>query len=413
MSEMLKGGVSKNVGGAGVAGDVADNFSEAAPDETQAKCKIADISNKLKDKAGKGKDKAVAPKPEAIIGRQRYKGKAGRGTVGDSRHMIDTYQGWAQMLKDGKASPSQQRVINGMSPNEGGLDAVQAYEWGKGAPALTAGAMQKTTNTEGTGELSQQIKDFRTNNPTKYQELFADKGWTVEGGDPKPVKDKKGNPVVHKTGPKKGQPVMKTDPPKLYYKDPLQPKMAPITGKPLQAYLQDTNKIPFADTALQPFMDAGRDPEFQKQQVTDFQKRLDGRAAKDNVPSYGHPTGSYLTSETGRAVLLDQSVNAPNAVGRDLGKALDQFYAANPTASKDPGTWTPEQRAAYEPQILDNYAGHPAVPGNPKGHPPTKAIAATPGTRRMTDPTGRRNRILKIANNGHLSSVPGSYVPPP
>jgi hypothetical protein len=112
-------------------------------------------------------------------------------------------------------------------------------------------------------------------------------------------------------------------------------------------------------------------------------------------------------------MLLDESVNAPNAVGRDLGKALDKFFKDNPTAPKDPTTWTPEQRALYEPQILDDYAGHPAVPANPKAKPPTPAIPEKDGTRHMTDPNGRRDKILKQAANGQLSSDPGSYIPPP
>ena len=41
----------------------------------------------------------------------------------------------------------------GVAPNEGNFDAVQSYD----SEIITAGAMQKTVNSSGTGELPEQI----------------------------------------------------------------------------------------------------------------------------------------------------------------------------------------------------------------------------------------------------------------
>src|SRR5699024_7111461 len=71
-------------------------------------------------------------------------------------------------------SPEQQRIVAlekeniAMSENEGNFDAVHSYD----SEAVTAGAMQKTVNSNGFGELSEQVLKFKRNNPNLYLQLF-------------------------------------------------------------------------------------------------------------------------------------------------------------------------------------------------------------------------------------------------
>jgi hypothetical protein len=146
---------------------------------------------------------------------------------------------------------------------------------------------------------------------------------------------------------------------------------------------------------LTPLLEAGRDVDFQKKQIVDFRDRLNG--AVDQKPAgakgnYAHPISSYVTSEQGAALVLDQSVNRPAHVAGSFGRALDRFYAANPKAPADPATWTAEQRAQYEPKIIANY------------------IAERNATN-MTDPQDRADHLTN-AKSG-LSAAPGSFVRTP
>ena len=276
---------------------------------------------------------------------------------------------WAGLLQAGKVAPSEQRVICRMAMNEGKLDAVQAYD----NQTVSAGAMQKTVNAGGTGELAKQVYDFSQANPAKYQSLFSDKGWTV----------------AHTGKGAKGDDYTMT----------FSPDGKPRTPAETRAYIKDRSAPDHWNKALVPLLQAGRDPDFQAQQLGDFKSRLDEaigtvprgttyKAVKGGTP-YTHPISDYVTSEQGVALVLDQHVNRPNSVATSFGRALDAFYAANPKAPADPTTWTADRRAEYEPKIVSDYQAQRKGSG-------------------MTDSDGRYGRI--VGQGTPLSATPGSFA---
>lgn len=281
----------------------------------------------------------------------------------DTTNRVATSPAWQGLVDAGQVTASEQRVISRMSDNEGRLDSVQAYD----SEIATLGAMQKTINPQGTGELPKQVWDFKQANPDKYQSLFADRGWTVEHVG-------KGNGVSD-------------------YAMRFTVEGRTLSAAETATYIKDRAHPEHWNAALDPLLKAGRDPDFQAQQIRDFKGRLD--TAMATVPrgaAYTKPISAYLTSEQGAALVLDQSVNRPGRVASSLGGALDRFYAANPKAPRDPAQWTAEQRASYEPQIMTAYQ--------------SERVAS-----RMTDPTTRATHIVGAGTT--LSADPGSFVATP
>lgn len=283
----------------------------------------------------------------------------------DPAYKVGNSPAWAELEKAGTATASEHAVIGHMTANEGRLDSVQSYD----NQIVSVGAMQKTMDPNGRGELPRQVWDFRQAEPQKYQELFADKGWTAEQVG-------KGSAAAYELRLTVGG---KT-----------------LTARETSAYIKDHGDPAHWDTALKPLQAAGRDPAFQAQQIGDFQRRL--HQALDVVPAganYTKPAGDYLTSEQGAALLMDHSVNRPNHVDNAFGAALDRFYAANPKTSRDPATWTTDQRATYEPEILKHYVA-------------TRELSYGKGpTGTMTDAKGRAAYITNSASP--LSADPGSF----
>jgi len=281
----------------------------------------------------------------------------------DTTNLVGTSSAWNGMVAAGKVTPSERRVISQMALNEGRLDSVQAYD----SETVTAGAMQKTINANGTGELPKQVYDFSQSNPAGYKALFADKGWTV----------------AH-TGKGHGT----SD-----YTMTFSADGKPTTPQQTRAYIKDKTAPDHWNAALDPLLQAGRDPAFQAVQIQDFKTRLDGAMA--GTPSgkgYTQPISAYVTSEKGAALVLDESVNRPNNVPHTFGRALDSFYAANPKASRYPTQWTAAQRADYEPKIMTAYE-------------------AERTTSSMSHPTERAQTIVGPASP--LSDAPKSFVPTP
>ena len=84
----------------------------------------------------------------------------------------------------------------------------------------------------------------------------------------------------------------------------------------------------------------------------DFIDRLRNVVFPIAPPHYDHPVSEYFISDLGRATALDQSVNRPAHVGRDIGKTFDKFFARHPTITKNPNEWG-ESSSAYEHKILE------------------------------------------------------------
>ncbi|EHR73202.1 hypothetical protein BurJ1DRAFT_4411 [Burkholderiales bacterium JOSHI_001] len=227
------------------------------------------------------------------------------------------WNGWDELIAHGCATAEERDMITAMSENEGSFEAVQSYD----SQALTVGAMQKTVNTTGGGEFTQQLADFKAKDPDSYQRLFASQGWTEEGG-------------------------------KTYFKDAAGTKR---TGEQLQSYLRSASHANQVK-ALAPLRLAGRDDAFRKQQVCDFIKRA--HQATDRGIDVGKDefaAGDFITSTRGKAMLLDSSVNGGPAEGT-FQSAVNWFYQSNPKAGKDPKAWSAEERAKYEPILADRYA---------------------------------------------------------
>lgn len=299
----------------------------------------------------------------------RY-GKTGGGPTyanrpnSDPAFKVGNSPAWNTLEAAGKVTPSERAVISRMSASEGRLDAVQGYD----NQIISAGAMQKTVNPQGTGELPRQVWDFKEANPEKYQTLFADKGWTVERVKPGNTEDS--------------------------FALRLTVDGKTLTPRETADYIKDRENPDHWTKALDPMQKAGRDPDFQTQQIKDFQSRL--RVATSVIPAgpnYTKPAGDYVTSEQGAALLLDHHVNRPAHVDNAFGLALDRFYAANPKVSRDPADWTAEQREQYEPAILSNYQATRELKYNGSA---------------MTDADKRAARIVDPSSP--LSAKPGSFV---
>ncbi len=222
-----------------------------------------------------------------------------------------------------------------MSANEGDLDAVQAYD----SQIVSIGAMQKTVNPGGQGELPVQLREFRDDPATQsvFDRVLGSKGYSLD------------RPILGKN--KDGSIKYGSD--TLSYIDPKTPNASSITGSDLSDFIRN-NRDRWPDT-LGPFRELGRTPEFQRKQILDFNDRLT-KSLNVTPKGYSNSIGDYVTSEHGSALVLDQDVNAPGNVSRNFGQALNQFYTANPKISTDPTTWTAAERAGHEAAIIENYS---------------------------------------------------------
>ena len=220
---------------------------------------------------------------------------------------LKDYKGWASLILQGRATDEDKRILIAMSANEGRLDSLQSYD----SEILTAGAMQKTINIEGGGELPVQIFQFREEYPELYASLFESCGWEIHG-DGRNVR--------------------------IFYQG--------VTGEQLRTIIREgfnqekrKAKAKTASAPLAAFLHAITSEEFLAKQVVDFVERL---RLSLSVSPRGHGAtviGDYLRSSLGKAVVLDQHVNRPGFVSTDFGRALDVFFDENPQADRHPSKW--------------------------------------------------------------------------
>ncbi|MEP7042186.1 MAG: hypothetical protein ABI843_03945 [Dokdonella sp.] len=289
-------------------------------------------------------------------------GSAGPRYPDNPERKIGTSPAWSSLVNSGAATASEQRVISRMADNEGSLDAVQAYD----NQIASLGAMQKTIDPNGNGELAKQVYEFSQSNPTRYKTLFSDQGWTA----------------TH-TGTGSGNGDYS-----ITYQKPNDPTAQPLSGRALNDYIRHPHDPARWEQTLGPLFRAGRDADFQQKQIGDFVNRLDSALAKVPSGSYTQPISSFVSSEQAGALVLDQDVNRPGYVADDMGRALDTFFAANPGANRDPAQWTAAQRPVYEQQIVNDYTQ----------------------VRRMTDAALRANHVVGPGTT--LSALPGSLLRP-
>lgn len=251
-----------------------------------------------------------------IFSSWKYGAQRGPGYSGTTS--LAQFSEWDRLIEEGAVTQDEKEIMVAMSSNEGNLDALQAYD----SEALTAGAMQKTINSQGYGEFPIQVESFRQRHPGLYQTMFVECGWTVQD---------------------------EPSGPRMYYDKK--------TGPELKALLRRDFKERFEgkrySAPLNAVVHAISSKEFQTLQVKDFIDRL-RYVVSIRPEGYRHRIGEYLHSKLGRAVALDHHINRPAHVSGDLSRALETFFAQNTQLSKDPGDWASDH-ARLEVELLEIY----------------------------------------------------------
>lgn len=369
------------------------------PSASTAKTKqlkaAADSLPKTGKASGQSTQKCAAAKPKSdwqcvTYGKKKLRGPKYHNK--NNRQPMSGYQHWHTLINSGKITEQDAKVMLLMSPNEGDFNSVQAYD----NQALTAGAMQKTVNSSGQGELPDQINRFKKNHPDKYKSLVEDKGWSVDQVD---VKNKKGKIVGKKNELK-------------YSYTDKDGKVVTVPGNKLYSFIKsycsagtDADTKANVEKALNSMRQATEDDDYKQQQILDFKTRLDD-AISQTPTGYDYPISDYMHSAKGRALALDQSVNRPAYVEDDYGEALDEFYKNNPKVSKNPADWG-DNRSTYEDQInaiygpdrrgtdMDNRykqirdAPNPVIPADVPSAPASGPVTPHPAQPAVTPPSSR------------------------
>lgn len=248
------------------------------------------------------------------------------GPLYDGTKKLDKFDGWDELIAEGKATDDEKAIVIAMASNEGAMDAVQAWDW----QTLSAGAMQKTVTPEGFGELPKQIFEFKSEHPHLYYQLFSQCGWTV-------VQEGKEFRIYYSSQDTGNNKITGTELYELIKKD-FSPSSSsnPKPSRPLAAIAH----------AIIHF-------EFQKKQVEDFIKRM--REALNKRPSgYNRPAKDFFESKLGRALVLDHDVNSPGTVRSSLKMAIDKLRERHPDLNADPIHWG-ASRDQYEAELIELY----------------------------------------------------------
>lgn len=96
---------------------------------------------------------------------------------------------------------------------------------------------------------------------------------------------------------------------------------------------------------------------FETKQLMDFLTRLRDRVLPSMPRGYRYTVAQYFQSDLSRAAALDQSVNRPGYVTRDIGRSLDALFSHHQGLSKNPDEWG-ANRAQYEREVIDHYGNN-------------------------------------------------------
>ncbi|MGF6092795.1 hypothetical protein [Pseudomonas sp. 18173] len=244
------------------------------------------------------------------------------GPVYWGKTKLADFKDWDNLVRNGAVTIAERTILVAMSENEGNLDALQSYD----SEILTAGAMQKTINLQGAGELSQQVYEFKQEHPDLYQSLFMDCGWEVKTQNGKNY---------------------------LYYDG--------VTGSELKALLRDgfdqaayQSKEKLTSKPLAAFAHAIIAHEYVVKQVLDFARRLRMSMSISPAGYQSRTISNYICSNFGKALVLDHHVNRPGYVSSDFGTALTVFFNKNPAVSENPANWGSDH-AKNESALLEIY----------------------------------------------------------
>lgn len=265
---------------------------------------------------------------KAIVKVTRWNNKYGPVHWGTRR--LSEAEQWADLLATQQVSIEEKQIICVMTENEGKIGAVQSYD----SELITAGAMQKTVNPSGEGELPVQVLKFKNSHPSLYTEYFEGRGWYLDTSGNKP---------------------------KMYYQSDEWENGEKLEGDALKTSLRkDCSAASFNHVIDCPpvasIACAISTPEYITLQIMDFIERL--RRALSTVPTgYSFTAGALFKSKLGKALVLDEHINRPGNVADDVGKALDEFFAANPNISKQIATWGSDH-TTNENRIITLYGPH-------------------------------------------------------
>lgn len=232
------------------------------------------------------------------------------------------YKRWDKLLDKGEVSLEERKILVAMSANEGNMDSLQSYD----SEILTAGAMQKTINPRGAGELSRQVYEFKEKHPDLYHALFAKCGWEVRADNEQCY---------------------------LYYDG--------LTGDELKALLRNgfdqsafESKKKQASKPLAVFLNAINSEEYLDKQVVDFVARLRQAMGLSPANCTLYTLGDYVHSCLGKALILDHHVNRPSNVARDFSASLNDFLLRYPDVPENPRQWG-ANHVRYESDLLSIY----------------------------------------------------------
>nr|WP_294976648.1 hypothetical protein [uncultured Pseudomonas sp.] len=265
---------------------------------------------------------------KAVVKVTRWNNKYGPVHWGTRR--LSEAEQWEELLTTGQVSSEEKQIICVMTENEGKIEAVQSYD----SELITAGAMQKTVNPSGAGELPAQVLKFKNSHPSLYAEHFEARGWHLDTSG---------------------------DQPEMYYQSDEWENGDKLEGEALKDSLRKDcsaasfnhviDCLPVASMAC-----AISTPEYITLQIMDFIERL--RRALSTVPTdYSFTAGTLFKSKLGKALVLDEHINRPGNVADDIGKALDDFFAAHPNISKQIATWGSDH-TTNENRIISLYGPH-------------------------------------------------------
>jgi hypothetical protein len=256
----------------------------------------------------------------------KYGSKFGPIYIGSLK--MSDYSKWDDLVTSGKITNDEKDIIIAMSENEGNLDAINGYD----NQIVSIGAMQKTVNPQGYGELPIQIWEFGLEFPEKYKSLLLNCGWRVEE-ETEDENKKEITPIY-----------------KIYYNDisdnALYKKIRNGFNKENQGKL--TQSIP-----IEPLIKLTKDDDFQGKQIEDFIERLH-KSIQKKPSGYSNRISEFLMSNLGKATVLDHDINRPAHVSKYFGEALNQFYKLNKDVPKKISEWG-ENHNEYENKILEIY----------------------------------------------------------
>lgn len=253
---------------------------------------------------------------------------------------------------DGQAFPgvsaSAKRVMRAVSQNEGKIEAINTWD----NAILSCGIYQWTTGAgSNAGELAGLLEVLQQRAPASFETYFGSLGlgFVMNAGPPGALR----RGFLTLGGNKLDNGAAKS-----------------VLRKPLWAYR---------------FWRAAHDAEMRRAQIALAISRLEAFYRVAIPGKAGHSAASYISSEYGVALLLDQHVNRPDHVPATLVTAIDGFIAK--TKKKDPAKWT----SGDESRVLAGYL--------------TERNATS-----MTDSQNRADRTRAHVGAGRLSDKRGSFV---